>query len=110
MKYFYLTLSILGFITPNILVIKESLETGNWLLWLDPTSTLHGMFANQISGAFIIDLLVVVLVFIIWSYFEAKKYRIKNIALIWLLTLLFGMAGPFPLFLYLREKKKEVTT
>lgn len=110
MKLLYLSLSILGFIAPNILVVKESLETGNWMLWLDPTSTMNGMFANQISSAFIVDLLIVVFVFIIWSYFEAKKYSMKNVGWIWLLTFVFGMAGPFPLFLYLRECKREVAT
>ena len=38
-----------------------------------------------------------VLVFFIWSYIDAKKHGIKNIRVIWILTLLFGIAGAFPL-------------
>jgi hypothetical protein len=108
MKNLYLILALIGFIAPNIYVAMVSIETGNILLWLDPTATLNGMFGNDISTAFILDLLVVVFVFFIWSYYEAKKYTIKNVWIIWVLTMLFGLAGTFPLFLYLREKSKEV--
>ncbi len=107
MKKFYLVLSIIGFIAPNILVYMVSVETGNILLLLNPSATVAGMFANQISAAFIVDLLVVVLVFFIWSYSEAKRYKIKRVWIYWLLTLLFGMAGAFPLFLYTIETKRN---
>lgn len=105
MKKIYLILSVLGFIAPNIFVTKVSLATGNILLWLDPATTFSEMFANWIAAAFVVDLLVVVLVFFVWSYFEAKKYEIKNMWLIWVLTMFFGLAGTFPLFLYWREGK-----
>lgn len=105
MKNIYLLLAVAGFIAPNIFVMQESLETGNWLLWLDPTATINGMFGNRISTAFIIDLLFAVFIFFMWSYTEAKKTGIKNVWVIWVLTMLFGMAGTFPLFLYLRERK-----
>jgi len=108
MKTTYLILSILGFIAPNIPVVIESYHTGNWLFWLDPAATLNGMFGNAISTAFIIDLLVAVLVFFVWTYHESKKYRIKRVWLYWVITMLFGLGGTFPLFLYIRETKKQV--
>src|SRR5690349_4330697 len=108
MKTTYLILSIIGFILPNIPVAIESYQTGNALFWLDANATLSGMFANKISTAFIIDLLFTVLVFFIWTYHEAKKYGIKRPWLYWLITLLFGLGGTLPLFLYIREKKKQV--
>ena len=106
MKTTYLILAILGFIAPNIPVVQESLETGNWLFWLDPQATWNGMFGNAISTAFIIDLLVAVLVFFIWTASEAKKYGIKKVWLYWVITMLFGLGGTLPLFLYIRETKK----
>jgi hypothetical protein len=106
MKQVYLILAVIGFIAPNIFVYQESVENGNILLWTDPASTIAGMYANTISTAFVVDLLVVVLVFFIWTYFESKKFHMKNTWIIWILTMMFGMAGTFPLFLYLREKKK----
>jgi hypothetical protein len=105
MKNTYLILAILGFILPNIPVAIESYETGNVLFWLDPEATWNGMFGNAISSAFIIDLLVAVLVFFIWTYAESKKYGIKNVWLYWVITMLFGLGGTLPLFLYIREKK-----
>ncbi len=104
MKRIYLLLAIIGFITPNILVIAETFESGNILLYGNPVATIDGMFANRISTIFMIDLLLAVLVFFIWSYSEAKRKGVKNIGLVWILTMLLGLAGGFPLFLYLREK------
>ena len=105
MKIIWITLSIIGFIAPNLLVAIESYETGNLLLWLDPEATINGMFNNRISSAFIIDLLVVVGVFFFWTYYESKKHAIRNVWIIWVLTMLFGMAGTLPLFLYMKENQ-----
>ena len=100
----YLTLAVIGFIAPSILVAIESWETGNILLYAHPMSTIKGMFANRISSIFMIDLLFVVLVFFIWSYMEASRINMKHLGWVWLATLSLGLAGGFPLFLYLREK------
>ncbi|WP_190811314.1 DUF2834 domain-containing protein [Flagellimonas sp. S3867] len=66
-------LTIIGFILPTILVIIESIDMGNILLYADPLATLNGMFANSISSIFAIDLFFTVLVFFIWSYHQAKS-------------------------------------
>ena len=104
MKKVYALLAIAGFIVPNILVFYESVETGNILLWLDPAATINGMFGNRIAAAFIIDLLCVVLVALVWIVIESKRLNMKNSWIYIVLTLLFGLAGPLPLFLYQREK------
>ena len=104
MKNIYLALAIIGFILPNILVFMESLDTGNILLYTNPIATIEAMFANRISTIFMIDLLFTVLVFFIWSYSEKKKHGIKNVSIVWLLTMLLGLAGGLPLFLYFKEK------
>ena len=104
MKSLYLLLAIAGFIAPNIFVAIESIETGNWLLWLDPAATINGMFGNRISTAFVVDLLFAVLVALIWMWTEGSKRKMKNLWMFPVLTLLFGLAGTLPLFLYNREK------
>lgn len=106
MKNLYLLLTIIGFIAPSILVTIESVESGNILLYTNPIATIEGMFANRISTIFMIDLLFTVIVFFIWTYVDSKKSGIKNIGLIWILTMLFGLAGGFPLYLYMKEKTK----
>ncbi|GJM36421.1 MAG: hypothetical protein DHS20C18_54220 [Saprospiraceae bacterium] len=100
----YLALTILGFIAPNILVFVESIETGNILLYTNLFATIDGMFANRISTIFMIDLLFAVIVFFIWTFYDSKKNGVKKIGLVWLLTMLLGLAGGFPFYLYLREK------
>ena len=107
MKYLYLILSIVGFVLPNIWVAKVSAETGNFLLWFNPKVTFSSMFANDIASAFAVDLLFVVVVFFIWTYREARNTGVRRIHYLWAATLLFGLAGGFPLFLYLRERVKE---
>lgn len=104
MRSLYALLAVVGFIVPNVLVFQESIETGNILLWLDPAATLGGMFGNRIAAAFVTDLLCVVLVALVWIVIESKRLNMKNSWVYIVLTLLFGLAGPLPLFLYQREK------
>ena len=105
MKSKYLMLAIVGTILPNIFVVQESIETGNIMLYLHPLDTFKGMFANNISSAFVTDLLFIVILFLIWSYKESKKHKIKSIWWIWIYTFAFGIAGGLPLFLHMRMKR-----
>ncbi len=106
MKKTYLILTIIGTILPNIFVILEGIKSGNYFLYTNIIDTFNGMFANHISSAFITDLLFIVILFLIWSYKEAKQHTIKRLPFIWLYTFVFGIAGGLPLFLYIREKNK----
>ncbi|MEL7123749.1 MAG: DUF2834 domain-containing protein [Bacteroidota bacterium] len=102
----YLLWTIIGTALPNIFVIKESIESGNIMLYARPLDTFQAMFVNNISSAFSVDLLVVVVMFLIWSYYQAKKYKIKGYGWTWIYTFVLGLAGGLPLFLYFREKNR----
>lgn len=104
MKNYWLLLSLAGYAIPNYFVFLESVETGNILSWLKPTATLEGMFGNNISTAFIMDLLFVVLVFFVYTFYDSKKAGIKRVWIYWVLTMLFGLAGTWPLYLHYRNK------
>lgn len=106
MKNLYLFLAIIGFIAPSVLVLMESVETGNFLLYANPVHTFEQMFANRISSIFAIDLLFAVLVFFIWTYSLRNKIGASKVYLTWILTMLFGLAGGFPLFLYWKVKAR----
>ena len=106
MKRTYLILSIIGFILPNIFVLLESIESGNYLLYARPLETMELMFANRVSSAFMMDLFFVLILFLVWSYRESQKLGIRNWGLVWLMTFAFGIACGLPFFLYLREGKK----
>ena len=105
MKNKYLFLTIIGTILPNIFVVKESFLSGNIMLYAKPLDTFQAMFANNVSAAFMVDLLFVVLLFMWWSHNESKKLGIKSIWWIWLYTFAFGIAGGLPLFLYIKTTR-----
>jgi hypothetical protein len=105
MKKSLLMLTVVGTIIPNIFVVKESLESGNYLLYAAPLDTFKDMFANNVSSAFMVDLLFIVLLFLVWSYRESKRLAMKNVWLFWIYTFAFGIAGGLPLFLYFRHDK-----
>ena len=107
MKTFFGLLSIIGFLLPSYFVLLESIETGNWFLYVDPIHTAKQLFANRISSIFGLDLLYGVFIFFVWSYFDARQLEVKRVWVVWVLTLAFGFAGGFPLYLYLRIPKSE---
>lgn len=77
------------------------------MFYSNPVMTFTQAFSNDISIAFMVDLLFAVVIFMIWSYQEAKKHAIKNIGIYWVATFLFGIAGAFPLFLYAKESMRD---
>jgi len=104
MKRLYLILTVIGVLLPNYFVLLESIETGNIMLYANPMATFTDMFANRIASIFAIDLLFGVLVFMLWTWHEAKATGVRHVWRVWLFTMLLGFAGGLPLFLYLREK------
>ena len=104
MRKIYLILAVLGYLVPNFLMLVETVENKNILLWTKPDETITALFINRISTIFVIDLLWAVLVFFIWLMLEGKRLGMKNSWKYILFTLLFGLAGTFPLFLWAREK------
>jgi hypothetical protein len=107
MKKVLIVLTVIGTVLPNIFVLKESFESGNYLLYAAPLDTFRDMFATNASSAFIIDLLFIVLLFLWWSYKEAKSLEIKNVWIFWVYTFALGIAGGLPLFLYFRQRRLE---
>jgi hypothetical protein len=47
------------------------------------------------------------IVFFVWLTVEARRHGMRHPWICVLLACLFGLSGPFPLFLYMREKTLE---
>ena len=107
MKRTYLVLTVLGFALPNYFTLRETFSSGNILLWTDPAATFQSMFANNITSAFSLDLLYVVVLFLWLSYREVRKQHVPGYGWSWLCTFAFGLAAGLPLFLYLRERSRK---
>jgi Terpene cyclase DEP1 len=103
----YLILAVVGFVVPNTVTLIESVQTGNILFWTDPARTTSELFVNRTSTAFALDLFATALVALIWMTREAARVGIERVWRFWVLTLLFGLGGTFPLFLYYRERQLE---
>lgn len=105
MQRVWLVLAAVGYLATGIPMLMESVRSGNILFWADPVRTTSALFANLTTTAFTLDLLIVVLVALIWITREAHRVRIGRVWVFWVLTLLFGLAGTLPLFLYFRERR-----
>ena len=101
----YLALAILGYLLPGIPMLIESVQTGNVLFWLDPARTNAELFVNRTSTAFALDLLAVVATALLWMTREAARLGMRAVWRFWVLTLLFGLGGTLPLFLWFRERR-----
>ena len=105
MSRVYLVLTVVGYLAAGVPMLLESARSGNLLFWTDPQRTTAELFVNLTSTAFALDLLVVVLVALVWITREARRLGIQRVWAFWVLTLLFGLGGTLPLFLYVRERR-----
>ena len=103
MQRIYAALAVVGYLAAGVPMLLETARSGNVLFWTDPQRTTQELFANLTSTAFALDLLAVVLVALVWMTREARAVGIGRVWPFWVLTLLFGLGGTLPLFLYVRE-------
>lgn len=104
MEHVYYALAVIGFLLPGVPMIRYSIETGNWLFWVDPVRTVRELFVNGATTAFFLDLAAVVAVVLIWITHESRRLGMRGAWRYWVLTFIFGLGGPLPLFLALRER------
>lgn len=102
MRPFYLIMAVIGFALPNYFALRQSLQTGNWLLWRDVGETSALAFRNFVSAAFVGDLMLLLPVALVWMVVEARRLKLKRA---WLFAPL-----ALPLFLYIREGRLEPPT
>jgi hypothetical protein len=103
MARLYLVLAVVGYLAPGIPTVMESVETGNILFWTDPVRTTTQLFANRTSTAFGLDLFASAFVACIWMVHESARLGVRHAWRFVVLTLLFGLGGTLPLFLWIRE-------
>lgn len=104
MEHVYYALAVIGFLVPGVPMLMYSVRTGNWLFWADPARTTRELFATWTSTTFILDLFAVLAVALVWITVEARRLGMGGVWRFWLLILVFGLGGPLPLFLGLRER------
>jgi hypothetical protein len=100
-KNAYLGLAILGAVVPYYFFAQffGSADTG-----LGAFTTQ--LFATPPAAGFTTDLLITSLAFWIWSYVEAKRRGMRFWWAYVATNLAVGLSFAFPLFLYVRERRK----
>ena len=99
-KSLYLLLVIVGSIAPWSLIIKFFIQNGFSIELL-----IRQGFANYAAAAFGTDLLICILVFLCFSFFELKRLGLSRSRLFIYVAATFGigLSCSLPLFLYFRE-------
>lgn len=98
MKRVYLALAIVGTIVPWAFFIVFFAEHG-----VDLALFVRSVFDNAAAAGFAADIIISIVVFLIWSWRDA---RVRGITRWWLVlpaTCLVGLSLSLPLYLYLRE-------
>jgi EamA domain-containing membrane protein RarD len=107
MRRTYLILAVVGYAITCGLMFKVSWETGNWLFWLDPAASTAGVLANGYSTTLVVDLFLILPTAFVWMFDAARRAGMPKPWLYVVLTMLFGLAGTLPLFLYVREGARQ---
>lgn len=97
-KQVYLALAVVGTIVPWVFFIAFFAEHG-----LDLPFFVRSVFDNAAAAGFAADIIISIVVFLIWSWRDA---RARGIARWWLVlpaTCLVGLSLSLPLYLYFRE-------
>jgi len=95
----YLVLAVLGFAVALIPTTMEAMRSGNILFWTQPSRTASELFTNLTSTAFALDAVFAAIVLCIWIVVESRRLRLPRPWIFVALIALFGLGGPFPLFL-----------
>jgi hypothetical protein len=101
-KNIYLILAIVGLLVPYYFFFRFFSEGG-----FNLSSLTQQLLANDLSTAFVADLVISVLVFWVYLFAEANRLQMKNAGFYVLATLLVGLSFSLPLFLYFRERTLE---
>jgi hypothetical protein len=100
----YLALAVVGYIVAGVPTIMETMASGNILFWTQPMRTITELFANKTSTAFALDAMAAAVVLCIWFVVESRRVGLPRSWRFVVLTLLFGLGGTVPLFLWFRER------
>ncbi|HEU5154157.1 MAG TPA: DUF2834 domain-containing protein [Gemmatimonadales bacterium] len=103
MKNLYLGLSVLGTVLPYSQFIPFIREYG----W-DARLFVEQLFATRIGGFFGMDVIVSSLVLWVFVFAEGRRLGIRHLWAPIAANLVVGVSLGLPLFLYLREQRRQI--
>lgn len=102
LRNLYLLFCVLGLVLPYSQFVPWVMAHG-----LNFSLFAHELFANRISGFFVLDVLVSAVVFCSFASSEGARLRMRHIWLPIVAVCLVGVSLGLPLFLYLRQPYLE---
>ena len=102
LKTFYIVAAVLGTVIPWIFFAQFFSQNGfNFPL------ILQSLFVNGAAGGFSADVLISIVVFLVWSFIDAKKHSIQNWWLVLPASFTVGLSLALPLYLILRSGQEK---
>lgn len=95
----FLLLTIVGFVTPNVMLGIYIAEHG-----LDMKNYFGDWFGTLPAAQITVDLLIVSLAFVIWAAWDAPRTGVKHWWVIFPAGFLVGACFAVPLYFFLRER------
>ncbi len=100
----YLVLTIVGFAVPNLLILLYVRDNG-W--YLDVNHAEQLLSGSKLILAVVAQLGLAYLTFFFWMFREARKHDISPSWAYVIYTFVFGLSFSFPLFLFVRQKRRD---
>lgn len=98
LRHFYLAMAVIGTLLPWFFFGSFFALNG-----LDILLFLQSLFANGAAAGFSVDVLLSILVFLVWSWQDAARNKIRHWWLVLPASCTVGLSLSLPLYLWLRE-------
>ncbi|MFN8383723.1 MAG: DUF2834 domain-containing protein [Anaerolineales bacterium] len=102
LKIFYIISAILGTVIPWVFFAQFFIKEG-----FNLSVIIQNLFANGAAGGFSADVLISIVIFLVWSFADAKKHTIQNWWLVLPASFTVGLSLALPLYLILRLQADE---
>ena len=102
LKWFYLALAVLGTVIPWLFFANFFSSEG-----FNVSLFLRSLFINGAAGGFSADVLISILVFWVWSFYDARRNNVKHWWIVIPAGFCVGLSLALPLYLFFREDIAE---
>lgn len=99
-KRFYLALAVVGTIVPWLFFGSFFATEG-----FDLPLFVESLFVNGAAGGFSADVLISIVVFLVWSFYDQQQHGVRRWWLVLPASFLVGLSLALPLYLYLRSEE-----
>lgn len=105
-QLFYLVCCVIGVLATLYFNVQFVIEHGEFSV----VTFVSENYVNNGSASIANDLIVVAVVFLVWSFREAKRLQMRNWWLYFALTWLVALAFAMPFFMLMRERRMAELT